>query len=460
MRQEACIKLPLQNNIYCKILLRIKEETLLNKTVSKNYTKLDRVEAFFHLNNFVYENFDFNKEINSFLLQMNLGLKESGVLSMLPTYVDGDLTPKQGEKVIVVDAGGTNLRVAVVEIVDNKTIVSEVKKSKLPGLDKTIDYFEFMDILAKKIEPYLIYSKTISFSIAQEVKHNCELDGYVVELSKELNIEGIERKLLANDLKERLFFLGHKDVKVFLINETVGVACAMLQRKNEFSSFIGLVMGTGANSSYIEQSSNIVKIDNAKTRSMFINTESGNYIPSMVSDFDIAYNKCTKIPNTAVFEKMVSGRYLGELFHLIVVKASEYGFFSKDFAEFLKISKLINTEEMSKFYNDKTSENMYTNACKREKDGEILYYICDKLIHRAANLMALKIVALAEKTVKNGAGPICCIVEGSTFYGLNGFRKMVEKNVKKYSSKTPIEIHSVKDAALKGIGNIGLSLIE
>ena len=119
--------------------------------------------------------------------------------------------------------------------------------------------------------------------------HTEDLDGSVIELSKELHIEGIEGKPLGKTLKHKLSGLGHTIVEVILINDTVGVANSMIQRKNEFSSFIGLVLGTGTNSCYTESCQNIKKISCEKGNDIFINVESGSYVPSIVSDFD-SYN--------------------------------------------------------------------------------------------------------------------------------------------------------------------------
>ncbi len=416
------------------------------------------VEMFLKQNKFSYEIDDFQKEVDCFLAEMNNSLNMDGMLSMIPTYIEEDMTPIQNQKIIVVDAGGTNLRIAFVEIQKNETLVSHILTTKIPGVEKPITYPEFMDELAKKIEPYLKESQTIAFSMAQEIIHNEKLDGYITSLSKEVKINGIENQWLAKDLKEHLSTLGYHRCKVLLINDTVGVACALLQRRKEFSSFVGLVLGTGTNSSYLEYSHLILNEKKENKKCMFVNTESGNYCPSILSDFDISYHKSTTNPQTAIFEKMVSGRYLGELFYTILIKACEEGLFSKQFMKSIQQIQKINTKEMSKFYNDKNSENVYRTICKRKKDLDIAYYICDKLIYRSANLIAVNIIALSKKTVKTRKGAVCCIVEGSTFFGLKGFQQMVETKVNSYTNLGDIEMFSVQDAAIKGIGNIGLSM--
>ena len=51
--------------------------------------------------------------VRDFLSEMDAGLAgEASSLKMIPTYVSADGTPQDGESVIAIDAGGTNLRVS------------------------------------------------------------------------------------------------------------------------------------------------------------------------------------------------------------------------------------------------------------------------------------------------------------------------------------------------------------
>lgn len=434
------------------------------KHMELEYNKSDNrvknmIEKFFEENNFIYDNFDFDKEVQKFLYDMNNGLKGFGTLPMIPTYVIADLHPSEGIKAITVDVGGSNLRISIAEIVGNRTVISDTFKCRLPGLDEPISFQEFINILASKIEPYLEFSNMVSLSFAHEVNHTAELDGTVIALSKELHIEGIKGKLLGKSLKQRLSKLGHKGVEVIMINDTLGVANSMIQRNNEFSSFIGLVLRTGTNSCYIENCQNIEKIQCKTGKDMFINVESGSFVPSIVSDFDVEYDKSTQKPNTAVLEKMISGKYLGGLFYLMIKKACSASLFSHDFAKNLAEYSSITTEQMSRFYAGNYFEGIFSNETASKQDLEILMYICDQLVCRAANLIAVKIVALAIKASKRNTKPVLCIVEGTTYFGLKGFDQRVKEKVKQNSKEINIKIDSQKDAALIGIGNIGICMI-
>jgi len=421
-------------------------------------TMMERAQQFLNKNKLYYENIDFEVEIQRFIEQMELGLKSDAGLPMIPTYVSGELHPKQGGKAIAVDVGGTNLRVALLELKELEMKIIDMVKEPTMGKIESATFDLFIENLVGKIVPYLTHSHTICFSFAHEVQHTSDMDGQVQMMSKEVLITEIREKPLAASLKQAIKKRTGDDVVVVLINDTVGVAGSMLQRGDEFQNYFGVVMGTGANSCYIEQCKNIKKINDAKTETMFINVESGAYVPTIVSEIDRAFDATTQVPKTAVLEKMVSGEYLGKLFYFLIKKACDEGLFSKVFAENLGKYEPLGTKELSRFYENQ-SNGRYADISGEESDKKLLYFFASCLIRRAAKLVSIKIVAISKKIYKPSDAPICVIVEGSTFYGLKGFRELVSAYIDEHTCDMDVRLFSVEDAALVGIGNIGLAFL-
>ena len=73
----------------------------------------EQSQEFFSRHGMAWQEMDVNALISRFQQQMDAGLagKESS-LAMIPTWIETDLEIPAGRKVIVLDAGGTNLRVA------------------------------------------------------------------------------------------------------------------------------------------------------------------------------------------------------------------------------------------------------------------------------------------------------------------------------------------------------------
>lgn len=417
---------------------------------------MEKAQHFLHINNLKYERLDLEAEIVEFIRQMELGLKSTNGLPMVPTYVSGNLHPRQGGKTIAVDVGGTNLSVALLEMDHLTTRIIDIVKEPTMGKAIPVTFDVFINDLADKVVPFLVHSKTISFSFSHEVTHTNAMDGQVRFISKEILMTDYKDRLLADSLKQVIKKRTDIDVNVVLINDTVGVAASMLQYEDKFQNYIGVVLGTGANACYVEQCVNIKKIKDAKTESMFINIESGSYVPLMLSDIDRAFDSTTLLPGTAILEKMVSGEYLGKLYYFLIKRACKEGLFSNEFEQNLKENAPLETKDLSEFYQNQSS-GVYAEICVGKNDAQLLYFLAACLIKRAAALISIKIIAIARKIYEPSKAPVCVIVEGSTFYGFKGFQAMVQKYVETNKQGMDVQLFHVDHAALVGIGNIGLA---
>lgn len=121
----------------------------------------------------------------------------------------------------------------------------------------------------------------------------------------------------------------HLPVKVAaLVNDTVGTLMARSYTSSgKHRSILGAIFGTGTNGAYIEKTSNIKKsIEgdyDTSTGEMVINTEwgsfdnQGNVLPS--TPWDKKLDRDSVNPGFQMFEKCVSGMFLGEIVRLAIV---------------------------------------------------------------------------------------------------------------------------------------------
>jgi hexokinase len=108
--------------------------------------------------------------------------------------------------------------------------------------------------------------------------------------------------------------------------------------------------------------------------------------------------------------------------------------------------------------------NRIANICKKgeSSDVELVYYICDNIIERAAKLSAINLSAMAIKSDCNSApeNPICIVAEGTTFYNLKSLKSKTEFYLKQYL-ENELEIYydiiSVDNATLIGAAIAGLT---
>lgn len=99
------------------------------------------------------------------------------------------------------------------------------------------------------------------------------------------------------------------------------------------STYIGLIVGTGTNACYVERVERAELFDGDTTKPfVVINTEWGAFgedgaIDKYRTEYDHEIDRGTVNPGIQVFEKMISGLYLGELVRLILLRFAKEGLF-------------------------------------------------------------------------------------------------------------------------------------
>lgn len=389
-----------------------------------------------------YESIDIEKGCEDFIKDMENGLEgNTSSLKMIPTYITIDREIPLEEPVIVMDAGGTNFRVAVAYFDKNKKVVIEdYNNYPMPGTNGEIPKEEFFTTMVNYLKPVLNKSNKIGFcfSYATEVLPN--KDGKLIQFSKEVRVTDLIGEKIGENLLKTIKDMGYEgDKEIVLFNDTVatllGGKASYLDRV--FDGYIGFILGTGTNTAYIEDNSNIKKSKDisSKKGSMIINVESGGYEFKDRGDIDLEFDSSTKDPGQYTFEKMISGRYQGGILLETVKKAAQEGLFSKNFTD--KILKLddLTTIEMNDFLFYPYSGNVLADMCGDNEDDRLtLFYIIDAIVERAAKLVAINIASVVQKSGrgKNPAKPVCITADGSTFYKSKLLRNKIEYYVKDY----------------------------
>lgn len=378
-----------------------------------------------------------------FLEEMAKGLTGAkSSLAMLPTYIETDAEIPPNKPVIVMDAGGTNFRVATVVFADDgKPSIEDFKLFKMPGLAGKISKAEFFNTMAGYMEHVVKKSDRVGFCFSYPIEMSASKDGRVLYFSKEIQAPEVEGQMIGENLNlaiSRAGLSGKK--KMVLLNDTVATLLAGRAdpSRRSFDSYIGFVLGAGTNCSYIEQNKNITKAkDLDLTRNQIVNVESGGFGKAPQGAIDKKFDKSLVNPGVNVFEKMISGAYFGSICLCTIQAAAKAKLFSRVVAEKLASIKELSTKQVSDFmYNPQAGDSPLSKAIAGadEQDCVTLYLLIDRMIERAAKLTAINLssVALASGKGRNPTRPICIVAEGTTFYHLTSLRQRVEYYLKQY----------------------------
>jgi len=151
-------------------------------------------------------------------------------------------------------------------------------------------------------------------------------DGVVGEDVVQLFHDAIKRYASKKNAKSGL----EKVRCVAIVNDTTGtlMACA---HKNPLC-MVGLIFGTGSNACYVEKLKNVHTWDGDRDApdEVLINTEwgafgNGGALDFLLTDFDRDVDRHSVNPSRQIFEKLISGMYMGEIARLVLCRLFSLG---------------------------------------------------------------------------------------------------------------------------------------
>ncbi|MCJ1396422.1 glucokinase [Xylographa bjoerkii] len=311
-----------------------------------------------------------NKGVKEFMKEMDEGLEKVGAtLSQIPTYVTA--VPNGTEKglYMAVDLGGTNFRVCSIHLNGDTTFSLTQSKVAIPRemmVAKTAQ--ELFSFLARQIQVFLKTHheehyeagvrrrQTMSAADGYKDEENFYLgftfsfpvdqlginSGKLIRWTKGFDIEDAVGKDVCALLQDEIDKL-HLPVKVAaLVNDTVGTLMARSYTSpGKTGTLLGAIFGTGTNGAYVEKLEKVKKMASVSndydksTGEMIINTEWGSFdnhmsvLPNTPYDEDL--DKESVNPGIQMFEKRISGMFLGE-----ILRRAMLSMMNKSHVSFLK----------------------------------------------------------------------------------------------------------------------------
>ncbi|KAG9291260.1 hypothetical protein G9A89_021762 [Geosiphon pyriformis] len=379
-----------------------------------------------------------------FINEMHKGLEKHGnSLAMIPSYVPGTPTGKEIGTFLALDLGGTNLRVCQITFLGGSEIKIKQQKYKVLESLKTGEARALFDFIAESIDRFLTDlgdehndgKLDLGFTFSFPVEQTAINKGTLLHWTKGFAATGAVGKDVVELLQDSL---NRKNVPVrvaALVNDTVGTLLAYTYIIP--NALMGVILGTGTNGAYVEKVKAIKKLGNFHFNSedMIVNMEWGGFdnerkvLP--ITLFDNKLDRESINPRAQIFEKLISGMYLGEIARNVIIHLIDSDLLFKEIHfQFSNITyQRINqqwgfeTAYLSRIEADLTPNLDNTNSILKNDlnvyessltDRQIIKRICQLIGIRAARLAATGLAAVIthRKAVESG----CSIgIDGTLF---------------------------------------------
>ncbi|KAF9011738.1 hexokinase-domain-containing protein [Cyathus striatus] len=265
---------------------------------------------------------------------------------MFPTYVFGWPTGQEKGDYLAVDLGGTNLRVCLVTVMGDGKFEITQTKYRLTEDQKQEDGQKLFDFCAESLKTFIetnladatggfVLKEGEKLSLGFTFSYPClqeKIDhGILIRWTKGFGAPNTEGENVAAMFRKSLEKYDVPVELTALINDTTGTLLA--SHYVNPTTKIACIFGTGCNAAYMEHVKNIPKIQNLgidPEADIAINCEWGafdsfehEHLPR--TKYDIIVDESSNKPGEQAFEKLISGKYLGEILRLIICELIDDG---------------------------------------------------------------------------------------------------------------------------------------
>uniref|UniRef100_A0A674AZ90 Phosphotransferase n=1 Tax=Salmo trutta TaxID=8032 RepID=A0A674AZ90_SALTR len=374
--------------------------------------------------------------------EMDRGLRvethQESSVKMLPTYVYS--TPEGSEvgDFLALDLGGTNFRVMLVKVGEDEERVWKVETKhqmySIPEDAMTGTAEMLFDYIAECISDFLDRHHIkhrklpLGFTFSFPVRHEDIDKGILLNWTKGFKASGAEGNNVVGLLRDAIKRRGDFEMDVVaMVNDTVAtmISCYYEDRSCE----VGMIVGTGCNACYMEEMRTVELVEGEEGR-MCVNTEWGAFgangeLEEFRLEYDRVVDETSLNPGQQLYEKLISGKYMGELVRLVLLKlVNEELLFNGEASDLLKTRGSFETRYVSQIESDSGDRKQIYNILSTlgvlpsEMDCDIVRLACESVSTRAAHMCGAGLAAVINRMRERRSQEVLKItvgVDGSVY---------------------------------------------
>ncbi|KAH6796333.1 hypothetical protein C2S51_037319 [Perilla frutescens var. frutescens] len=362
---------------------------------------------------------------------MRAGLAVDGGsdLKMILSYVDSLPTGDEKGSYYALDLGGTNFRVLRVELggKEERVVATEFEQVSIPQELMSGTCEELFDFIASRLARFAEKeggkfnspqgrTKELGFTFSFAVKQTSINSGILIKWTKGFAVSGTEGRDVVACLNEAMERQGMNMRVSALVNDTVGALAGA--RYWDDDVMVAVILGTGTNACYVELPDAIPKLHGTKSGSgrTIINTEWGAFSSGLpLSEFDREMDAASINPGEQIFEKAISGMYLGEIVRRVLQRmAQDARLFGESVPQMLQMPFSLRTPDICAMQQDSSKDLEAVGSILYDVIGvnsdlssrKIVIDVCDTISKRGGRLAGAGIVGILEKMEGDSKGVV------------------------------------------------------
>ncbi|SPO00798.1 probable hexokinase [Cephalotrichum gorgonifer] len=415
-----------------------------------------------------------------FASELEKGLSvEGGTIPMNPTWVMAVPDGHETGTFLALDMGGTNLRVCKVTLSEKKSEFEIVQsKYRIPEELKSGESEDLWDYMADCVKQFLKTHHALptdrklplGFTFSYPATQHYIDHGILQRWTKGFDVSGVEGNNVVPLFEAALQKQNVPVVVSALTNDTTGTLIASAYTNTRIK--MGCIFGTGCNAAYIEDCGSIPKLAHLNLppdMPMIINCEYGAFDNERVvlplTPYDEIIDEMSPRQGQQMFEKMVAGLYLGELWRLAALDLHKKGLLFKG-QDVPKLTKpySLDSSFLSAIEEDAHDDLKDTKDIVESKLGatstlperRVMRRLAELIGTRAARLSACGIAAVCKK---KGWDNFQVGADGSVFEKYPHFKTRQSQALREIldwpegtdaNGEHPIEVHQSEDGS--GVG--------
>ncbi|CAN6570785.1 unnamed protein product [Malus baccata var. baccata] len=395
-------------------------------------------------------------------VEMHAGLASEGgsKLKMIISYVDNLPTGNEKGLFYALDLGGTNFRVLRVQlggkgrgIISQEFTEVSIPENLMVGTsDALFDYIaaELAKFVAKEGQDYQLppgRQRELGFTFSFPVLQSSINSGTLIKWTKGFSIDDAVGQDVVAELSKAIERTG-LDMRVSaLVNDTVGTLAGGRYVNQDVVAAV--ILGTGTNAAYVERAHAIPKWHGLlpKSGEMVVNMEWGNFKSAHLplTEYDHSLDTESLNRGDQIFEKIISGMYLGEIVRRVLCRiAEEASLFGDTVPPKLKVPFILRTPDMSAMHHDASSDlrvvreklkNVLEISNTSLKVRKVIVELCNIVATRGARLAAAGVLGVLKKlgrdAVKDGENQKTVVaLDGGLYEHYTEYSKCMENTLR------------------------------